>query len=134
MKKWPEHFPKQCPPAHAVSVFGDIYRFTNRVTPNIKYFRTYYEIKLDNDWGDKACQARGFSVYSSQEECNQAALMVPALEKKKIAVAKLNADHGVIANTPSISSNEHKTFWSFIDSEQLTSLFVNYHLQVSSNV
>ena len=119
MKDWPDHFPAQCPPIDAEPVSGEVFRFVGRNNPKAKDFSTYYELKPEKDWGDQACQARGLSVYRNFEVCKKMSLMIPALAKKKLAVAVLEQGDGNIATTPSRNSKDHNTFWSCLDAEQL---------------
>ena len=123
MIPWPEHYPKQCPPDHAEPVNGDVYRFITNNTPKHNDFRSFYENKVDHDWGLMACQARGLSVFRTADACFAAAAIVPALKKKKIAKAELNAHCGVIAPTPSKNTKDHHTLWSHFASEDLASFF-----------
>lgn len=123
MKKWPEHFPKQCPPPDATPPSGNVFRFINRTSPKEKDFFSYYVLKPDEVWGDKACNARGLSVYTSEADCVAAASAVPALKKKHISVAILPENSGVITSTPSMKTKNHKTFWSILEAKELAELF-----------
>ena len=131
---WPEHYPGKCPPDHAVSVSGNIYRFTNSTNPKRRDFSSYYELKPGCDWGNKACDVRGLSVYRTEEDCIAAAAAVPALKKKHIAKASLLPSCGVIAPTNSNCTKYHNTFWSFISAEMLASLFFPALLAGDANV
>ncbi|MFB2775608.1 hypothetical protein [Shewanella xiamenensis] len=121
---WPDHYPEKCPPDGAEDVSGVVFRLTNRATPKHKDFLSYYELKPGEDWGQKACQARGLSVYTSEEDCKASISMVPALRKKKICVAELRSESGVIAPTPSKNSYNHKTLWPLISAQDLAEIFM----------
>ncbi|WP_320055765.1 hypothetical protein [Desulfuromonas thiophila] len=121
---WPDHYPEKCPPVDAEDVSGLVYRFTNRANPKHKDFLSYYELKPDEDWGDKDCQARGLSVYTTEDDCRAASAAVPALRKKKLCAARLSTKAGVIAPTPSRNNCNHKTLWSLFSAEELSELFV----------
>lgn len=121
---WPAHYPEMCPPGDAENVAGMVYRFTSKTIPKFSDFISYYELKPDKDWGDKACQARGLSVYTTEEDCRAARAAVPALKKKKLCVAELPAEAGVIALTPSKNTTNHKTFWSLLGAEELSEIFI----------
>lgn len=121
---WPEHYPEKCPPEDSKDVFGIVFRFTNRTTPKLKDFMSYYELKPESNWANHACQARGLSVYTSEEDCKMALAAVPALRKKKICSAILSAESGVISLTPSRNSNNHKTLWPLISAEELANIFM----------
>ncbi|MBE9396776.1 hypothetical protein IOQ59_05805 [Pontibacterium sp. N1Y112] len=133
MKKWPDHFPEQCPPGCAEPVSGKVYRFINRANPKEKDFKSFFELKPDQDWGEKACQARGLSVYKNKNACEQMVDLVPALAKKKLAVAELNSNDGVIAETPSRNSNEHNTLWSSVDKKEMADKFTCLENEVALN-
>lgn len=134
MKVWPTHYPDKCPPDHSESVSGNIYRFTNRINPRYRDFSSYYELNPGHDWGNKACDARGLSVYRTEEDCIAAAAVVPALKKKHIAKASLLPGCGVIAPTHSNNTKNHNTFWSLISTEKLASLFFPALLASDTNV
>ncbi|WP_147464765.1 MULTISPECIES: hypothetical protein [Pseudomonas syringae group] len=125
MTKWPDHYPEQCPPSCAEAISGTIYRFTNRANPKQRDFISYYDMDPSNDWGRMACNARGLSVYSTYEDCVAAVDAVPALRKKRLCHASLTRDSGVIADTPSQNTQNHKTFWSYVDAIKLASLFIS---------
>ncbi len=125
MIEWPNHYPEQCPPSTAEKVSGKIYRFTNRTNPKHKDFLSYYERYPKNDWpeGEKACNARGLSVYANEEDCNVAAASNPALRKKRLCVAELPKEAGVVADTPSKNNRNHKTLWSLLCAQELVNFF-----------
>lgn len=121
---WPDHYPENCPPAYAEGFSGVVYRFTNGVNPKPKDFLSYYELRSGKNWEDKACQARGLSVYTTEEDCITAIAMIPALRKKKLCAAELSAEAGVIAPTPSNNNANHKTLWSLFGAEKLSEIFM----------
>jgi len=121
---WPDHYPEKCPPDDAENVSGVVYRFTNRTNPKHRDFLSYYELKPAKDWGKKACQARGLSVYTSEEDCKTAISLVPALKKKKLCIAELGSESGVIAPTPSKNNYNHKTLWPLISAQDLAEIFM----------
>ncbi len=134
MTKWPDHFPEQCPPGCAEPVSGKVYRFINRTNPKEKDFKSFFELNPGRDWGEKACQARGLSVYKSKDICEQMIDLIPALAKKKLAVAELDPDDGVIAETPSTNSNEHNTLWPLTDKKEMADKFTCLGIEVTVNV
>ena len=125
MNNYPTHYPKNCPPNHSVPASGDVYRFINGTTPKDKDFKSYYELKPHQDWGSKACEARGLSVFITLEDCIAAAKVIPAFRnrKKLLAKASLPSNSGVIAPTPSKNTNNHNTFWSLVSAQDLSLLF-----------
>jgi len=108
---WPTHYPEQCPPKEAFSFNGNLFRFINRNKPVQKDFKSYYDSKPGHDWNGKECQARGLSVYKTLEDCKEMMEVIPALRKKKLAVAQINENCGLLANTPSTNSERHCTWW-----------------------
>ncbi|MNZ65677.1 hypothetical protein D3C78_838750 [compost metagenome] len=131
---WPSHFPDSCPPSHATAVSGLVYRFTNRSNPKHKDFLSYYELNPGHDWGEKACEARGLSVYRAEEDCLAAAARVPALRKKRLAKAFLPHNSGVIAPTKSSNTKNHHTFWALVGAQDLAPLFTPVHQMGVANV
>ncbi|MGA8135920.1 MAG: hypothetical protein WCA48_17495 [Pseudomonas gingeri] len=125
MTKWPDHYPEQCPPSCAEAISGTIYRFTNRTNPKLRDFISYYEMDPGKDWGRMACNARGLSVYSTYADCAAAVEAVPALRKKRLCHASLARNSGVMADTPSQNTQNHKTFWSYIGADELASFFTS---------
>lgn len=125
MTKWPNHYPKDCPPSTATETSGEVYRFTNKTQPINKDFISYYELNPTKDWGNDECQAKGLSIFITLEDCLEAAEIIPALKKKKIAVGKLKNSTGAVASTPSTKNKNHKTLWPLIDANILSSLFSN---------
>lgn len=120
---WPTHFPTQCPPSHAVELTGTIFRFINGKIPADRDFVSHYERNPNGDWGNDPCKARGLSVLRSVEDCQIMRAGVPALRKKRIAIASIAVSVGVIANTPSGTCEGHKTWWLTIPPSALAPLF-----------
>ncbi len=134
MNNYPAHYPKDCPPNHAVPASGDVYRFINGTNPKDKDFKSYYELKPNQNWGNKACQARGLSVYLTLRDCIVAIEQIPALKKKCIAKSELLQNHGVIASTPSENTQNHNTFWSLVNAQDLSLLFHSVSKMGDTNV
>ncbi|MFZ2727101.1 MAG: hypothetical protein WAX77_12670 [Methylococcaceae bacterium] len=111
MSKFPEYYPKQCPPCDAKDIEGLVFRFTDRNVPNKRDFLSHYEKNSSKDWEDSACQAMGLSVFPSKDACEEMKKKVPAMRRKKIASANLNNEHGKFAHTPSTTSKRHMTWW-----------------------
>lgn len=120
---WPTNYPTQCPPSHAVELTGTVYRFINGKVPADVDFLSHYERKPDGDWGNEPCKARGLSILRSMEDCHTMRAGVPALRKKRIAVALIDEPTGVIASTPSHTCEGHKTWWRTKLPSALTPLF-----------
>lgn len=123
LRCWPDHYPELCPPNNAGHVSGRVFRFTNRTNPKSKDFLSYYDLKPGEEWGRSECNARGLSVYTTEQDCIAAADAVPALRRKHLCVAELPSHAGVIADTPSKNTENHKTLWSLFTAEELSALF-----------
>lgn len=108
---WPPHFPTSCPPAGAIDLKGTVFRFINGRVPVDKDFLSHYEREPDKDWGDDACRARGLSVLRTWADCVQMRKGVPALRKKKLAIAEISTKVGPVATTPSNNCGGHRTWW-----------------------
>lgn len=121
---WPDHYPEKCPPEDAEEVSGTVYRLTNRTNPKHKDFLSCFERNPGKNWGEKACQARGLSVFTSEEDCKAASAAVPALRKKKLCVADLPSVSGLIAPTPSKNTYNHKTLWPLFSAQELADIFI----------
>lgn len=122
MSSWPEHYPDQCPPKQAYYHNGELYRFINRSNPVSKDFRSYYDKDPKKDWGEQACQARGLSVVKCALGVKEMRDAIPALRRKKVSKATITSSCGMLANTPSSTSQRHCTWWvpvSIVDPERL---------------
>ena len=111
MSSWPEHYPEQCPPKKAFHHQGVLFRFINRNNPVPRDFRSYYELDPEKDWGEQACQARGLSVVKCALGVKEMRDAIPALRRKKVSKAVISMECGMLANTPSSSSERHCTWW-----------------------
>jgi hypothetical protein len=106
-----DHYPEQCPPEQAYSHAGELFRFINRNNPVPKDFISYYEMNPTKDWGEKACVARGLSVVKCCLGVKEMRAAIPALRKKKVSKANISKNCGLLADTPSSSSQRHCTWW-----------------------
>lgn len=111
MSVWPAHFPPECPPSHASKLAGAVFRFINGSSPADRDFVSYYEREPEKDWGTQACQARGLSVVHTWSDCDLMRKAIPALRKKRVALAQITTHVGLVANTPSNSCKGHSTWW-----------------------
>ena len=126
MYVWPTHFPTSCPPAAANDLAGTVYRFINGATPADRDFVSYYEREPARDWGADACKARGLSVIRTWADCGLMRKAIPALRKKRIAVANVETQIGVLATTPSNSCAGHGTWWRAPTPGEVRSLFATF--------
>lgn len=123
MYAWPSHFPQQCPPASAVDLAGTVYRFVNGRSPVNSDFTSHYERDPTKDWGVDACKARGLSILRTWEDCQIMRRGVPALRKKRVAVAGIETSVGLVAVTASNSCDGHCTWWRHSSPESVRPFF-----------
>lgn len=124
MYAWPTHFPGHCPPIDAAQLLGIVYRFINGRGPTEWDFLSHYERKPTNSWSDP-CRARGLSVVRTIQDCEIMREGIPALRKKRIAVANINTPVGLITNTPSVTCQGHCTWWRGAPASEVQPLFFN---------
>lgn len=134
MSSWPEHYPQQCPPKEAYYHNGDLFRFINRNNPQSRDFKSYYEMSPEKDWGNKACQARGLSVLKCALGVEEMRDAIPALRRKKVSKAIISSVDGMLANTPSSSSQRHCSWWVPASLGNLDQLFVTANESEFENV
>lgn len=115
-KKWPSHFPVNCPPVDAIAGEIEVYRLVDSDPPNKKDFLSYYELGRKYNNLMLAC---GLSCYSDHKHAvEQANLLVnsPYYKKKKfskkIAKGKTQPSCGVYKRTPS-QFPSHITYWLY---------------------
>lgn len=123
MYVWPSHFPSSCPPTHASNLAGTVFRFINGAAPADRDFESYYERNPEKVWGGQACQARGLSVVHTWSDCRIMRKAIPALRKKRLAVAEVSTEIGLVAITPSNSCAGHHTWWRAPATYEVRSLF-----------
>ncbi len=123
MYSWPAYFPTACPPDSAAELVGTVFRFINGANPVEKDFKSYYELNPSRDWSHDACKARGLSVLRSLADCAAMMEAIPALRKKRIAMAGIESSMGVIASTPSNSCGGHCTWWRHVAPSVVVPLF-----------
>jgi hypothetical protein len=123
MHQWPEHYPEKCPPLDAAPADGPIYRLVRGEAPQEGDFQSQYEKQPKREWGALACQARGLSVFESEEACQDMAAIIPALRKKRIASGIVPSGSGVMASTPSNNSDDHCTLWSLAAATNMATWF-----------
>ena len=122
---WPSHFPSSCPPTGSLDLVGTAFRFINGSIPVDNDFTSHYERAPLKSWGN-ACQARGLSILHTWGDCGLMRDAVPALRKKKIAIADISTTVGVFASTPSLSCAGHSTWWRAIPPDQVRPLFTTF--------
>jgi hypothetical protein len=110
-------------PSHAEALQGTIYRFINGKAPAERDFLSHYEREPLKAWGVDECKARGLSVLRTWSDCGLMRKAVPALRKKKVAVADVAPSIGLIATTPSRSCAGHCTWWFSATPDQIRALF-----------
>lgn len=123
MYSWPDHYPQSCPPSEAIELTGTVYRFINGASPAERDFHSHYERQPDKDWGNESCKARGLSVLKTTAGCGEMRKAIPALRKKRVAVATIDLPVGLIATTPSNSCDDHCTWWRTVHPSEVLGLF-----------
>jgi len=112
-----------CPPEHAEPASGSIFRLVSPRLMKPNDFLSFKERNPGKNYGNKECQSRGISVFLTQEDCDKAKAIVPALRKKDIAVADLQDPIGHLAATPSHNTKNHHTWWIPGNSSRVIGLF-----------
>lgn len=123
MYSWPDDYPESCPPPNAIEMSGTVYRFINGANPAERDFQSHYERQPDKSWGEEACKARGLSILRTTADCGDMRKAIPALRKKRIAMATVTTAVGLLATTPSISCNGHCTWWRAPKPAEVVGLF-----------
>lgn len=118
---WPNHYPPQCPPSEAETAQQTIYRFLARRNARARDFLSYYEIDIKKvqegkkerpeDWGGKACIARGLSVFTELDHCYEMQALVPAMRKKSVGELELASADGARLLRTRGQHPEHHTLW-----------------------
>jgi hypothetical protein len=120
---WPSHFPLACPPSSATQLSGTVYRFINGVAPAEKDFLSHYERNPEKAWEAEACKARGLSVLRTFSDCGLMRKAIPALRKKRVAIAEISTPVGSVAVTSSNSCSDHCTWWRAPQPSEVVALF-----------
>jgi hypothetical protein len=105
--KFPAHYPQLCPPATALDVNGDLYRFVSNDPPKATDFISYHLLGKAYA-NDKHCQACGLSVLRNEADVEYWRKLTPSLRKQYVAKGNVTSDWGTIAQTGSIP---HHTWW-----------------------
>lgn len=126
MVKWPNYFPKMCPPEDSVDADGEIFRIIKDVAPDDKDFICHWILKKTRrkqyKKNGQECQCCGLSVLVSLEDAKEVMQIVPALGDN-IAVAKMNAETGKMKHTPCDLHRNHYTWWVPISINNPSKLF-----------
>lgn len=100
-----------CPLSSAQPCDGPLYLVSQTNPVDVKSCKSQDERgRAQNTTGDKACMRFGLSVFPDFASCEHHREAFPGLGNH-IAVAHLNASHGVQAATPSKTSPAHCTWW-----------------------
>jgi hypothetical protein len=102
---------ENCPLSTAEQCDGALYLVSQTDPVDVQACKSQAERgRAQNATGDKACMRFGLSVFPNFASCEHHRETFPGLGNH-IAVAHLNASHGVQAATPSNRSPEHCTWW-----------------------
>jgi len=109
--EWPSYYPDVCPPGNAEPTNGEVYRLIDEGGPTDEDFVCHKLLYPHKNWKEKECQACGLSVHPSPEGCDRLKRRIPALRRKRTAVANLQPKHGLLLHTPSSADKAHHTWW-----------------------
>jgi hypothetical protein len=109
--EWPSHFPGNCPPSGGKPAQGFVYRFTESAEPTPDDFRSFKELRPEEDFGSKECQSCGVSVFTDLAEVEAMARKIPAYSTKYAAGGILTHELGITLPTPSRERKSHVTWW-----------------------
>lgn len=115
--RWPDSFPKDCPPDDAFGGELKAFRLVCNNPPTREDFLSWQEAKPERDFGNKQCSASGVSLLTDYDEAVTLADIAWARRqpKKIIAAGTTTPTCGVVKHTPSSSRTSHITYWLFID-------------------
>ncbi len=108
--KFPEHYPKQCPPFNARAVEITLYRMVKNNPLTTKDFLCHRLLYPNIEFSDP-CEACGLSTYSSIDGAYKLQQTVPKFKKYKIAYGNIKPDNGPILETSSRDNPHHVTWW-----------------------
>ena len=110
--KFPNDWPKPCPPEAAEPADAVVYRNVKKNPVNPKDLRTTQEANPTRTDGDP-CQRCGISVYTKFEDAQHHRKLFRGLGKF-IAKGQLQAAHGALAPTRGVQPSHH-TWWPAIN-------------------
>ncbi|MFJ4288771.1 hypothetical protein ACIP1U_03120 [Cupriavidus sp. NPDC089707] len=119
-KSFAAELPEDCPFPRAKECDGEVFMLVKQEPITSDQVRSQAERgRARNAMGEAACMRHGLSVFRTFSECDHARRVLSARNiGDLIAVATLNADHGVIAPTPSLPG--HLTWWPFVETQRET--------------
>lgn len=106
--KFPNYFPKDCPPKDASPKELIVYRVCKNNPITRQDFASYYELGK----GNSDVKHYGVSVFSNSREARVICSM-PNHRLEFIAEGKTADECGVIMKTPSHKNSSHITWWLF---------------------
>lgn len=111
-RRYPEYFPKGCPPNDAKHKELTVYRCCHDDTITSADFVSYYLLDPTKYCGQ--INAYGLSVFTNCKNLKEA-MKLPYMKKnfKRIAVGATYANTGAIKPTPSKSDASHHTWWLY---------------------
>lgn len=109
--QWPDFFPNECPPNSATSAQGTFYRLVYRNTLSERDFHPLKFKKPNEDFGEKACQSSGLSMFQDIDEVRRLRRRARGMEKRRIARGDLAPHLGKILSTPGVEGRTHYTWW-----------------------
>ena len=108
--RYPDYFPKGCPPDDATVMEVPVYRLCRNTTPRKSDFETFYE--YDNARWRNVINAYGLSVSLTLENLYETLKVRPYMRKQKKAYATgiAHSHTGVIKQT---GPSGHYTWWIY---------------------
>lgn len=112
--RFPEYFPKKCPPADSSEASGTFYRSIKGSVPVKKDFLPPWLQQDHNqrEWikQGKACQACGLSLNANIEDLKRKQKILPSI-RGIIVEGTLEPTNGKIKSTPTLMDSSHHTWW-----------------------
>lgn len=109
MKKFPDNFPKDCPPKEAIEEQIEVYRLSNNDPPKESDFLSHVLLYPKKKYNTR--KAYGISVFSEYEDVEHL-LAVNALMRKKFThICRGITQEGVIQKA---IGSSHITWWLYV--------------------
>jgi hypothetical protein len=115
---FPPHLPADCPLPSAVECDATVFMLSRQVPLAPDDCLSQAERgRANHVQGAGACTRHGLSVFKNLADCLHLRSVFPQLGPH-VVQATLRRDHGVLAETPSKTSNGHCTWWPFVEVER----------------
>jgi len=115
--EWPDDMPADCPPAGATEPDVVVYRFV-KADPLVPadFDRPIDKPRKAEPSDDELCELSALSVFTDVSDVPIARKFIPGFKKKLVALAQLNAGHGLVEQAPtacegSPTMDSHHNWW-----------------------